>query len=210
METIIYRRLRKNDYAEIKNIFCEAFRFDEGDITPFFLKAYLSYYLHKYLRSCTFGLAAELDGRVAGFLLGRGRRPFFPFHHWQSRISLPLIGFLLLFSEESRRRIIIDRAIDECNALLIRGKRERFDGELLLLGVRDDLRKRGIGNELTRRFFDWLRASGKRRLFLFTDEYCTVDYYRKGGYTLEAERELVVPLKPVFQSVFYLYSKKIV
>jgi predicted N-acetyltransferase YhbS len=207
MNSLVYRKIQKADYPAIQDIFCRAFKFEKGDISPRVLRIYLSFFLHMYLRLYQYGLAAELDGQVAGFLLGCFHRPVNPFYHWKDRLIYRWNEFRLLFSREGRRRVAINRGVERIDRRLMRGKEGRFDGELLLFAVREDLRRFGIGSELTRRFFDHLRNSGKRSLSLYTDGVCNVDYYRRNGYHLEGELLLRVPVRPVFQSTFYLFSK---
>ncbi|MDR2481640.1 MAG: GNAT family N-acetyltransferase [Spirochaetaceae bacterium] len=209
MDSVVYSEIKKTHYPEIKKILCKAFDFDENDVSPFCLRAHLSFYLHSYLRFATFRLAAEVDGRVAGFLFACAGRSVFSFCHWQDHFLFWFNALLLLFSKEGRRRLRFEKAINVCNTYLLRNKKDQFDSELLLFGVRDNMQGKGIGFGMSQRLFSWLKEHGKRRIFLFTDDVCNVEYYRANGYKLENQRELFICEPPEFRSIFYLYSKDI-
>jgi GNAT superfamily N-acetyltransferase len=228
---VSYRKLQRKDYPAIKTFLCDAFFRDEAAcFSPRMMRLILSHYFYVYFRLHHYSLVAEYQGRTVGVVLGRFWTPF-----WDRRAKTPLpkalarraayrlMEWLLLLTAAGRRMVRINWGICRCNRLLIRGKQSHFDAELLLLLVSEDMRRKGIASELSRRFFDTCaaesaqRKAGKSKVFLFTDNYCDTAYYHNNGFTLERQRFMSIPLKPDpsglpnthFAGDFFLFSKEL-
>ncbi|MDR2768822.1 MAG: hypothetical protein LBB82_10920 [Treponema sp.] len=226
MDQIICRKLQKSDYPAVEAILKDAFFLeDAASVSPRIMRMALSHYFYQYLRLHDYSLVAEYRGAPAGIILGRflakrnrkTKLPFLPDADGLARrIRYRLLEWLLLLTG-ARRMIRVNWGICRCNRLLVKGKRKHFDAELLLLLVRADMRRRGIASELSGRFFDAVRTAGsadgksfgKRKVFLFSDNYCDTAFYLKNGFTLEGQRSLRVPLDPPFEGEFFLFSREL-
>ena len=96
------------------------------------------------------------------------------------------------------------KKIKDADELLIRDKKDLFDGELILFIIDGHHRKSGIGRTLLKRFMKHLEENNVRRAYLFTDDYCNFEFYDKIGFRRESVTS--IDLSDSNDRKFFLYS----
>ena len=199
MDGVHFRRFEARDIARVRDMFSEAFKLGTYSDKPHVMRHLLDHYLCAYLGGATYSVVAEEDGRALGFLLGASR--------FDERIGYRLMelyhAFFLVFRRAGwayfRGRWLIERADRS-----MRRHAPPADCELVLFVVDRQARGKGVGREMLRLFRRYLEENGARTMFLFTDDYSDVDYYRTRGYAEEGVRRIEFARDDVAR--FYLFS----
>lgn len=199
MDGVKYRALETRDIARIRDMFSEAFALGTYSNNPFIMRHLLDHYLCAYIKRATYTLIAEKDGRVLGFLMGSARADkrrgswLMEFYH----------ALFLIVRRAGRAYFRARRRIERADRSM-RQSASFADCELILFVVDRSMRGRGLGREMLRRFRHYLKLKRARTMFLFTDDYSDVCYYRTRGYREEGVRKIAFSQDEVAH--FYLFS----
>lgn len=199
MDGVHFRRFETRDIARVRDMFSEAFKLGIYSDNPLVMRHLLDHYLCAYLGGATYSLVAEEDGRALGFLMGAAR--------FDERIGyrmMELYHALFLIFRRAGRAYFRGRRLIEKADRAMRRNASPADCELILFVVDKSARGRGVGREMLRLFRRYLEERGAKRLFLFTDDYSDVGYYRARGYVQEGVRRIAFSKDDVAQ--FYLFS----
>ncbi len=199
MDGVHFRRFEARDIPRVRDMFSEAFKLGTYSANPFVMRHLLDHYLCAYLGRATYSLVAEENGCVRGFLLGATR--------FDERIGYRLMelyhALFLIFRHAGwayfKGRRLIERADRS-----MRKNAPPADCELILFVVDSSVRGRGVGRDLLRQFRRYLEKKRAHTMFLFTDDYSDVDYYRARGYEEEGVRRIEFSADDVAR--FYLFS----
>lgn len=195
------REISKRDYKKAAEFASVGMHFDwylkRGSAV---LRFYAWHFSHSELNRATKAFAAYADGRFCGVLLAtvKGERPV--------RRSLWKAAFFALING------IIFRAegdYQKVNRELLEaaGGGGAFDGEISFLAADPASKVKGVGTAL----LSALEAAERgKRLYVFTDDGCTYQFYESRGFKLEGEKTIVEygPDGPLDLRCF-LYSKRI-
>jgi ribosomal protein S18 acetylase RimI-like enzyme len=199
MDGVHFRRFKARDIARVRDMFSEAFKLGTYSDDPFVMRHLLDHYLCAYLGRATYSVVAEENGRALGFLMGTAR--------FDERIGyrlLELYHALFLIFRRAGRVYFRGRRLIERADRSMRRSAPPADCELILFVVDRSARGRGVGREMLRMFRRYLEGEGARTMFLFTDDYSDVGYYRTRGYAEEGVRE--IRFSPGDEARFYLFS----
>lgn len=144
------------------------------------------FYIGRHLSRCSFAEVCEIDGEFAGFIIGtaENEEPLFSKEEFPTKEVVPWwmkFSMLKIIKANGRMRA-------KCQD---RG----FDSELQLYITDKKFRGSGVGSALMERFMDYLKETGHKKMFLYTDDYCSVDYYLKRGFKEETSVMLVMVFK---------------
>lgn len=199
MDAVHFRRFEARDVARVRDMFSEAFKLGIYSDDPFVMRHLLDHDLCAYLGRATYSVVAEAGERALGFLVGASR--------FDERIGYRLMelyhALFLIFRRAGRTYLREQRLIARADRSM-RKNAPPADCELILFVVDKGARGKGVGREMLRRFRRFLEARGAKRLFLFTDDYSDVNYYRVRGYVQEGVRE--ISFSPDDAARFYLFS----
>lgn len=199
MDGVHFRRFEARDIAHVREMFSEAFKLGTYSDDPFVMRHLLDHDLCAYLGRATYSVVAEEGGRVLGFLMGAAR--------FDEKIGYRLMelyhALFLIFRRAGRAYFRGRRLIERADRSMRHGA-PPADCELVLFVVDRSARGRGVGREMLRMFRHYLEAQGARTMFLFTDDYSDVGYYRARGYREEGVREIT--FAPGDAARFYLFS----
>lgn len=163
------------------------------------LRFYTWHFFHSELNRATKVLACYADGRFCGVLLAtvRGERRV-RFSVWKAAFFAVVNGIIFRAEGDyqSTNRALLKAA----------GGEDAFDGEIGYLAADPDAKIPGVGTAL----LDALAAQEKgKRLYVFTDDGCTYQFYEARGFKLEGEKAIVEQgVNGPIKLKCFLYSKR--
>ena len=127
MDKVIYRDLCEKDYERIKELICEAFRFNEFINDRKFLDSILTRYLQGCILSSSFSKVAERDNKIIGIILGEAKSDKNRLAKFHNNLSFISAELKLVISNKENRKIFkefsrIHKVYDE----IIQGKKRIF------------------------------------------------------------------------------------
>lgn len=188
MEQFIYRNIRKNDYAAIKNLINSVWHFERFATNERIRKDILEIYWMNCLREQTFARVVEYQGEVVGILLGRSESEYKRFKMSINACAIIWRIIRLCFSEEARHTTKGYRNFSRAYQELIENRIQEFDGELVLFIVDQNYRAKGIGKKLIELFFQYMKQTQTKCIYLYTDTECNYGFYDKQGFEKVDER----------------------
>lgn len=203
---IQFRCYDKKDCSNIEKIIDDTWEISEYIRDPWTLKNYLSTYFHSYLAESNYTEIAEVNGEIAGFLLGRCNklsciRPFL-----QYKPSNCLTMAELALTQYGRIGLKILHITNRTNSTLIRNHAHEFDGELCLFVVAPKFKGHGIGTQLLNHFHTFMRNNEAANYFVYTDTYSNIGFYEKAGYSLVSSDTVVFEDEDNEPSKYLLYG----
>ena len=198
------KELRKKDYKKAIEFAITGMHFNRYLDSKALLKLYGTYFLYLELTRASQVIAAYMEGELVGVLLANIKGEQKKYGSFWKSLYVKIFVFLQNIFYKSGVNLY-DKANKEM--LLQYSKKNSPDGEIIFLAANPQIRVKGIGskllNELER------RESGKK-IYLFTDDGCTYQFYEHRGFERACEKDIVldfgnkkVPIKCL------LYSKVI-
>ena len=183
MKDIVFREVNKNDYSDLKTLINDAWHFEKYINDPNSVEHMLNANMHLALSAQNYTQAAELNGKVVGFIYGRvdGRRipP-------KNLAHLPHILFhgacLLLKSHRERKLIRGFLNLVRVYIKLHKNTRTEYDGELVFFVVSSKCRGKGIGKQLLNNYLDYCRQNSVKNIYVYTDTNCNYNFYDFNGF----------------------------
>jgi len=167
----------------------------------------LDHYLLVRLLTTNYAHVAVADDKIVGILLGRNEKMPLPDVEMYAQIKR-LNEKKLSTSIGSPTYLSHESTIDKVDKSMMAPHKGEFDSELILFITDSEIRGQGVGRKLLSDFTESIKDSGCSNMFLFTDSFCNVQFYRDAGYV---ERETTsTRLKGMGKkSSFYMFSKDI-
>jgi len=201
-ECVSFRPVSEKDIDFIKEMINRTWEFDAYTKEASMIDLILCNYLESLLDRSNYGEMAICNDSPIGFLFGRCDTT--------SGQDLKYLSCFKSISDEKARDIGWDNyrqdliKIKDADDLLIKDKRDLFEGELTLFIIDDSYRKNGIGRLLLNRFMKHLTENDVKRAYLFTDDYCNFGFYNKIGFC--QENMTSINLSDSNNRKFFLYS----
>lgn len=208
MGMIIYRPIRKGDYAQVKDIICKAFSLDAYITNEKLLDAVKSQYLYSCLSEATYTCVAEKDGQTVGVIMGNAKSDYSAIKHIPYLIKDLWYGMkMVLYGRRYRKQAAGYKDIHTIYREFSAKHKGEFDGVLTLFAVNQDCRGFGIGKNLLERLMDYLENQKVKHIYLYTDTTCTYEFYEHRGFERLESKELQMERggKP-FQMEVFLYG----
>lgn len=203
--TIKYRKFKSSDITYMEEMFCKAFELESYSSDKHVMHHILANYLYTYLQRESYIIIAECNSRPVGFLIGNYRDKI----KNKTRIKYYLLrqyhkAFLTHISS-GQKYFHCKSLIQKTDKALIKAKQSAFDSELILFVVDDSVQGRGVGTTMLHMFKEYLLSNGGRKLYLYTDDYSNVNYYRRMSFKEENSRRIRLD-KGEKPAGFYLFS----
>ena len=194
--------LKKRDYAMAIQFAVKGMHFDWYLDNQMLLKLYGRYFWYLEMCRATQVIAAYSGDVLAGVLLAEMKGEKKQYHSFWKSLYVKIFDFLQnLFYKEGAG--VYDKANREM--FLQYSEHNTPDGEIIFLAVNPEIKIKGVGSLLLKELEK--REQGKK-VYLYTDNACTFQFYEHRGFLRACEREVVlhmgdrtVPLK------CFLYSK---
>ena len=204
-EEITYRDLEKEDYSRLEKIIGETWGFrrrcKDKKVAGLLEKAYWA----SLLAQADFARAALINGRPVGVVLarreGKGGKNFtmiFRGIFYKIRLAV---------SQEGRSNLKIFRELNQQNRRMFKEQGEKFDGELIYLNIMRNKKGKGLGSQLWEDAKNYIRNSGGKNFFFFTDTTCDYKFYEKKGCQRIAASEKILDIGGQRKHLeMYIYS----
>lgn len=196
------RNLRKEDYKKAIHFAITGMHFNWYMESRFLLNLYGRYFWYLEMTRATQVIAAYADDELAGVLLAEingENRKYRSF--WKSFYAK---AFDILQNIFARGGVDV---YDEANRemFLQYCKSNKPDGEIIFLAANPEIKIKGIGSLLLDEFER--REKGKK-IYLFTDNACTYQFYEHRGFERVGQRDVVLNIgKRKVDLQCLLYSK---
>lgn len=201
--TVIYRSFQWQDSLALREVLRGAWDLQDYSANPAVMTVLLQHYLCTYLSQQNYTSVAVADGKPVGFLFGRCERTYRRADTWRYRVTQAVLSAALSCVSSGRAYLRNAAQIAQADRDLMTGR--HFDSELVLFAVRSDFRGHGIGRRLQDDFRAHLDAMGAKSMFLYTDEFSNVGFYRAHGYEQVGETAVTFPDNPR-PAAFYLFT----
>lgn len=183
MEEIIYRKLRKSDYEEIKNLINISFFIEDYVENDKVLDLELECELYEALVEQSYTCIAEKDGKVVGFIMGQAESDYsvldhldYYFNYYLNLIKWRILAFFKNDNLDDSKKL--NKTYD----YFLKNSKENYDGVLSLFIVSEEAQGYGIGTELMQKFQDYLKEEDVEKIYLFTDSFCNYGFYDYLGF----------------------------
>lgn len=197
------RELRRQDYKKAMEYATEGMHLNRYTDNPFMLKLYARYFLFEELNRATRVLAAYEGDTLVGLLLveiyGEPRK----YARWGQKLYVKLFeGVQNLYAPGVS-------AYEDANREMLEAYKAQYnpEGEMIFLTVNPQYEGKGAGSTLLE---ELEREEPGREVFLYSDDWCTWQFYEHRGFSRMGEKRIVMEL-PVGQVPIdcYLYRKKL-
>ena len=191
-EDITYRNLEKEDYPRLERIIGETWGFSrrckDKKVAGLLEKAYWA----SLLTQENFARVALINGKPVGVVLarreGKGKRNF----------AMNFRGLFYMFrlavNAEGRSNLKIFRELNQQNRRMFKEQGEKFDGELIYLNIMRNKKGKGLGNQRWEDTKNYIKNSGGKNFFFFTDTTCDYKFYEKKGCRRIAASEKILDI----------------
>lgn len=197
------RELQKKDYGVVIEATSKGMHFDWYMDSEWLRRMYGKFFLYTELMSATHILSAYYGDDFAGLLVADVNGEDKVYKSFSGRIYRAF--FKALEKLGGNGADSYDKANDRMLAEYL--KTNSVDGEISFLVANPDLKIKGTGtfllNELSK------QVNGKR-IYLYTDEACTYEFYEHRGFERNGEENIVLDLpKGKIPLKCFLYTKEI-
>lgn len=148
-----------------------------------------------FFERTTYAKVYEVDGEAVGLILGAvdGDEVLFPNVERTPFSELP---------EEAVSELALEAKTDD--ELLEECKDKGYDSEVVYFIASGKMRGKGIGTKLIDSYLEYLKSKGKKRVFLYTDDFSKYQYYEKKGFVRDAAKTIFIDNG---YHEYYIYSK---
>ena len=132
-----------------------------------------------------------MDNKVIGIILGKEKSDERTLHELNNKslVSEKVLETIMV-DEENRMMIKEFSKIQDTYKEIIKGKERDFDGCIQLFIVAKEARGLGIGKELLKYLFEYMKSLKVNSLYLYTDTRCNYGFYDSQNFERLVEKEL--------------------
>jgi GNAT superfamily N-acetyltransferase len=204
MDRVHYRQIRNGDFYYLRRIVGDAWELNAYSENKFIRNLLLQHYLYSYLSIQNYMLVADINNIPVGFIMGRCDKIFDKSKTYKYRRRATIIGVFLRLFLIGRIYLRNKELIEKADHQMMQHR--TFDAELVLFAVDDKYRRHGIGKYLLNEFKQYATNNSAKHLYLFTDCYSDVDYYRSRGYKQLGQTEVQFFDEKDKMSEFFLFG----
>lgn len=195
--------LQKREFNKAIAFAIKGMNFNRYVNNPLLLYLYARYFWYMELLRASQVIAAYQGNRLVGVLLCNMKGESKRYYSVCKNVYVKLIDFV--------QRILFRNGVnayDKANAVMYKSfeKKYKADGEINFLAADSDAKIKGVGTLLLQELER--RETGKR-IYLYTDNNCTYQFYEHRGFERICEKQILLDIsgnKKVPLSC-YLYSK---
>lgn len=188
MKRVVYRNIIDSDYEIIKQLIGDAFGFTEFIKDKELLDIVLSGYLQDCILNSSFSNVAQMDDKVVGFILGNAKKDKNRISNYDNPLNFNNNEINLMISNEENKSLLKEFSkITDTYKELINTKENAFQGCIQLFVVSRGL---GVGKNLIKYLFDYIKSMYVKSLYLFTDTRCNYGFYDSQNFNRIGEKEV--------------------
>jgi len=195
--------LRKKDYKKAISYAIKGMNFDCYMDSKFLLKLYGRYFWYMELSRATQVIAAYIGDNFVGVLLADMQDEPEPYRSVFKTAYVKFVDFI--------QKVFFRDGVgpyDRANAEMFAefSKKYKPDGEICFLAANPDIKVKGIGTVLLK---ELERRENGKRIYLYTDNNCTYQFYERRDFERVCEKQIEMSLsgKDKVPLSCYLYSK---
>jgi len=182
--SIELRELDKKDFGRAIEFASVGMHFEKYTKNETELALYGRYFLYLEMERATQIIAAYEDDKLAGILMAVVEGELKRYHRFWRSLYVKIFAFFQnhLFGgaashyNDANRRILADYK-----------KNHKTDGEICFLAADPNAQGKGIGSKL---LAELERRENGKRIYLFTDNNCTWQFYEHKGFERVGEKEI--------------------
>ena len=182
--SIELKDLQKKDFGKAIDYAVTGMHFERYTQNRMLLKIYGRYFLYLEMERATQIIAAYEGDKLLGIIMaavdGEPKR----YHSFWRSLYVKAIGFVMnhLLGGASS-------SYDDANRMILAGYRKEHetDGEICFLAADPNTQGKGIGSRL---LAELERRENGKRIYLFTDNNCTWQFYEHKGFERVGEKEI--------------------
>lgn len=191
MKKVVYRNIIDSDYEVIKQLIGDAFGFTEFIKDKKLLNIVLSGYLQDCILDSSFSKVAQMDDNVIGFILGNAKKDKKRISNYDNPLNFNNNEINLMISNEENKSLLKEFSkITDTYKELINKKENAFQGCIQLFVVSRESRGLGVGKNLIKYLFDYMKSMDVKSLYLFTDTRCNYGFYDSQNFNRIDEKEV--------------------
>ena len=193
MDSLVYRKIKKDDYAEIKKLIIDAFEFDKFISNANVLNSIVDSYLHMSLLKSSFSKCVEKDGKIIGFILAESRydkSKSIDNVNYSKAIQIKSFLKLIFADSLSKKEISEFSQIAKGYDSMKNELKDEYDGSIVLFIVSPESRGLGIGKRLISIVNKYFEDNKAFKYYLYTDTRCNYGFYDNQGFLRVNEKEI--------------------
>ncbi|MFR6018953.1 MAG: GNAT family N-acetyltransferase [Paraclostridium sordellii] len=191
MKRVIYRNILDSDYEIIKQLIGDAFGFTEFIKDKELLDIVLSGYLQDCILDSSFSKVAQMDSKVIGFVLGNAKKDKNRISNCGNPLNFNNNEIDLMISNEENKNLLKEFSkFTDTYKELIKKKENTFQSCIQLFVVSRESRGLGVGKNLIKYLFDYMKSMDVKSLYLFTDTRCNYGFYDSKNFNRIDEKEV--------------------
>lgn len=191
-QEITYRDLQKEDYSRLEKMIGDTWGFGrrckEKKVAGLLEKSYWA----SLLAQENYARVALINGKPAGVVLvrrvGKGKKNF------TMNFRKLFYGIRLAVNAEGRSNLKLFRELNRQNRQMYKDLGQKFDGELIYLNIMRNKREKGMGGQLWEDAKAYIKETGGKNFFFFTDTTCDYKFYEKKGCQRISASEKIVDI----------------
>ncbi|MCR1850732.1 GNAT family N-acetyltransferase [Paraclostridium sordellii] len=191
IKRVIYRNILDSDYEIIKQLIGDAFSFAEFIKDKELLDIVLSGYLQDCILDSSFSKVAQIDNKIIGFILGNAKKDKNRISNCVNPLNFNNNEIDLIISNKENKNLLKEFSkITDAYKELINKKENTFQGCIQLFVVSGESRGLGVGKNLIKYLFDYMKSIDVKSLYLFTDTRCNYGFYDSQNFNKIDEKEI--------------------
>lgn len=206
--SIYYRQLEGKDFKILTKILSSTWQLNEYSKNKKITKLIARYDFLNYLCKSNYSLISSVNGKPVGVLLARNEKKYNIFSQFFNKIKKAFLWIRLIFLSSGRKYLKENKIMAKADKKLRKNHHRRYGAEFVLFAVKKNYKGQGVGSEMLDIFIKYLNDNKINTYYLYTDEYCNVDYYIKHDFTKLDETDVMFDgdKEP---STFYIFSYNI-
>ncbi len=197
------RELNKKDFKKVIQYAIKGMHFDEYFKSNFMLKAYGRYFWYLEYINATQVIAVYDRDMLLGVLVADMKDEPKRYKSFWRELYVKIVNIV--------QNMIFGSGVmpyNQANKEMFAKYTEHYnpDGEIRFLAANPDSKVKGIGTYLLNELS--MREAGKE-IYLFTDTYCTYQFYERRGFERVGEKDIVLELSDDVGLKCLLYRKKL-
>lgn len=200
-DRLVFRPYTDKDMPQVAQTLSDIWDHKQYSDDPHITALLEEYIAYRYIENANYSLICELDGKVIGGIFAK--------IDCDDPMIVPDDSHIeelynqILRTEDGIYYLTEESSIDEIDAKLIEG----IDAKniLQLFYMEEKYRLNHIGTRLIKELYKKLRAEKQSSLYLYTDSYCTVNYYLQHGWKVKKSIHTILPTDTE-ESDFYILN----
>jgi len=182
--SIELKELKRKDFGKAIDFAVTGMHFERYSKNRVLLRIYGRYFLYMELERATQVIAAYEEEKLAGILLAVIRGEEKRYHSAPRALYVKVVkGIMDLFFGDASSEY------DDTNRQMLEEyiRKEDPDGEICFLAADPEIQGKGIGSRL---LAELERREPGKKIYLFTDDNCTWQFYERRGFRRAGEKDI--------------------